>query len=113
MTEKRKELQAQYKERKIIGGVYVIRNTKTNRLLLEADTDLQGSKNRFAFAQATDSCVFMKLQADWKQFGSAAFAFEVLEELEKGETQSMAAFQADMGVLKEMWREKLTDKELY
>ena len=113
MSDKKKALKAQYKERKVIGGVFVIRNTITGKLLLDAATDLQGSKNRFAFARQTGNCVDMKLQSDWKQQGANAFAFEILEELEKSETQTDAEFSADIKLLKEIWTEKLADKDLY
>ncbi len=53
MSNHKKELKARYKDRRIIGGVFVIRNTATNKLFLDSTTDLQGSKNRFAFAQQT------------------------------------------------------------
>jgi len=108
----RKEYQTQYSERKIIGGVYAIRNTQSGRLFLDASVDLQGSKNRFAFARNTDSCVYLKLQGDWKALGGEAFALEVLEELEKKENQTPAEFKAEVGLLRELWQEKLTD-ELY
>ena len=115
MTEnnRKKELQAQYKERAIVGGVYVVKNTPKNKLLLEADTDLQGSKNRFEFAKKTGSCSYMKLNSDWTAQGSDDFVFEVLEELEKGETQTLAEFKDDIGLLKEIWREKLSDQDFY
>ena len=109
----KRELQAQYKERKVIGGVYVIKNTHNNKLLLEASTDLQGSKNRFEFAQKTGSCIHLKLQSDWTKQGSGEFAFEILEKLEKGEDQTIAEFKADIEVLKEMWLEKLSGRDLY
>ena len=109
----KKELQAQYKERRIIGGVYVIKNTHNNKLLLETSTDLQGSKNRFEFAKKTGSCIHMKLQTDWTEQGSSEFIYEVLEELEKGEEQSSAEFKADIDLLKEMWLEKLSNRKLY
>ncbi|MCL2336211.1 MAG: GIY-YIG nuclease family protein [Firmicutes bacterium] len=109
----KKELQAQYKEREIIGGVYAIRNTLNNKMLLLAATDLQGSKNRFEFARKTGSCVDLKLQKDWTKQGAGSFAFEVLEELKKGAAQTAKEFKADIDVLKEIWLDKLSDRELY
>jgi hypothetical protein len=109
----RKELQAQYKERKIIGGVYAIKNTRKDKLLLDVSTDLRGSSNRFDFAKKTGSCVNVKLQSDWNEQGSDDFAFEVLEESEKGETQTDAEFKADIDLLKEMWLERLSGGNLY
>lgn len=109
----KKELQTTYKERDIVGGVYVIRNTVDNKLLLDIAMDLQGCKNRFEFAQKTDSCVNMKLQEDWKVHGGGQFIFEVLEELRKGETQTQKEFKADLDILKEIWLEKLSSENLY
>ena len=109
----RKELQAQYKEREVIGGVYVIRNLASNRLLVEATADLQGIKNRFSFSQKTGSCVYQKLQKDWMASGGDGFALEVLEELGKGEAQTQAEFKADIDILKDMWLEKLSGENFY
>jgi hypothetical protein len=113
MSDRRKELKAQYKERKVIGGVFVIRNTETGKPFLDATTDLQGSKNRFAFARQTGNCTDLKLQGDWAKHGASAFALEVLEELVKTETQTDAEFAADVKCLKAMWAEKLADKDFY
>jgi dihydroorotase-like cyclic amidohydrolase len=109
----KKELLAQYKEREIVGGVYTITNMLNNKLFLDATTDLQKSKNRFDFAQTTDSCVHTKLQSDWSKQGGGQFAFEVLDELKKGETQTMEEFKADIDILKKMWLDKLSDRDLY
>jgi hypothetical protein len=113
-NEKKKEILAQYKEREIIGGAYIIRNTLENKLLLDATTDLQSIKNRFEFSQKTGSCVYPKLQKDWSEHGGSAFVLEVLEELKKGGTQTDVEYKADIGFLKEMWLEKLSkDGNLY
>ena len=109
----KKDIMAQYKEREIIGGICAIKNTMNDRILVEATVDLQGSKNRFEFSRKTGSCVHMKLQSDWTKQGSGQFVFEVLEELKKGETQTAAEFRADLEVLKEMWLDKLSDRQLY
>ena len=112
-SDKRKEILAQYKEREIIGGVYLVKNTIINKSLLDVTADLQSIKNRFEFAQKTGSCVYPKLQKDWSEFGHEAFVFEVLEELKKGDAQSDAGFKADIAFLKEIWLEKLQNEELY
>ena len=109
----KKGLQAQYKEREIVGGIYAIRNTLTNKILLEATVDMHGSKSRFDFSQKTGSCVHMKLQNDWNKQGGGQFAFEVLEELKKGGAQSSKEFSADVDFLLDLWREKLSDRDLY
>jgi hypothetical protein len=55
----------------------------------------------------------MRLQKDWTEYGSGSFVYEVAEELEKGETQTITEFKADLALLKEIWFEKLSDKEFY
>ena len=109
----RKELIAKYKERKIIGGVYAIKNMTTGRALLLSAQDLQGSKNRFEFAQKTGSCIHPKLKDDWEVYGAKGFEFVTLEELEKLETQTPDEFKEDIKVLTEIWVEKFDPTELY
>jgi len=109
----KKDMQSEYKEREIIGGVFAIKNTQSGKMLLDAAVDLQSSKNRFEFAKKSGSCINMKLQADWNACGGECFAFEVLEELKKGETQTQAEFNADIKLLKKMWLEKSAKEDLY
>jgi hypothetical protein len=109
----RKDMNEQFKQRQIIGGVFLFRNTSNGKILIDASVDLKGSINRFAFAQSTGSCVNFKLQKDWLELGSQAFTFEVLEELEKGEDQSDSEFREDIKTLKAMWQEKLSQESFY
>ena len=109
----KQNLKAEFKTRKKLGGFFVIRNLETGRLLPGVTTDLRRSQNRFEFAQSTGSCVDLKLQKDWGTSGGKAFAFEVLEELAQGESQTDSDFDKDIKLLREMWLEKLSDKDLY
>ena len=112
-SKSKKELQAQYREREIIGGVCAIRNTQNNKILLEATVNLHSSKNRFEFSQKTGSCVYLKLQNDWNEQGGDTFVFEILEELKKSDTQSERDFKADVDLLLEIWRDKLLGTVFY
>ena len=103
----RKELMEQYKERKITGGVYVIKNNRTGKIFLDSTTDMRASGNRFGFSQKTGNCTYKHIEEDWKTFGPEAFAFEVLEELERGDNQTDYEFESDIAVMKELWKEKL------
>ena len=109
----KKDLQAQYKERQIVGGICAIKNKLNHKLLLEATVDLQGYKNRFAFAQKTGSCIHIKLQNDWAKQGAGQFDMEVLEELVKDDTQSPEEFKSDILTLKELWLAQLADQIFY
>jgi hypothetical protein len=108
----KKELQAAYKERKIVGGVFAIKNTVSGKVLVESSADMQGSANRFEFMKKTGTCYNLKLQKDWIP-DAPPFRFEALEELEKPPAQNDTEFKADLQALKELWLEKLADADLY
>ncbi|MDR0647860.1 MAG: GIY-YIG nuclease family protein [Synergistaceae bacterium] len=108
MNAARKELKQRYEQRKIVGGVFLIKSTQGGKTLLDATTDIRGSRNRFDFSQKTGSCTYMRLQEDWKKWGADSFVFEVLEEHEKGDAQTMEEFQSDISVLKDLWVEKFS-----
>jgi len=110
---RKKEIIAEYKERKILGGIFVIRNSDTGKILLDSTTNLQGAKNLFEFSKKTGSCGILKLQSDWTAIGKEKFVFDVLEELEKGETQTLKEYKDDLEVLKLMWKEKMANATFY
>ena len=109
----RKDKINKYKERKVIGGIYSIKNTINQKILIESTTDLEGIKKRFMFSQQTGSCMNLRLKDDWLKFGGNVFVFEVLEELTKNETQTQNEFREDIKLLKEIWNEKTESEKLY
>lgn len=111
--QKRKEMIHTYKEQKYYGGICLIKNTDTGTVLLEATTDLKGSKNRFEFAKKTGTAVSMKLQQDWKKSSGNNFIFEIVEVLEMADNQTLAEYQKDLQTLKELWLEKYDKGQLY
>lgn len=102
--DKRRELRNQYRERRALGGVYVITNTANGKYLLAHTPDLASARNRFAFAVTTGSAVHPRMREDWGTFGGGAFALEVLEELEQGQEQTRAAFIEDLKTLEQLRR---------
>jgi hypothetical protein len=113
VKQNRKDLVEQYKQRKVVGGVYLIRNTINGKIAVEATVDMPGSQNRFAFAQSTGSGTIFKLQKDWLAMGGSAFVLEVLETIEKKESQTDKEFKEDVQTLKEIWLEKLAHETFY
>lgn len=109
----RKELIQNYKERKIIGGIYCIKNTENGKILLQATVDLQGGLNRYEFAIKTGSCVSVFLQKDWAVYGKDVFVVEVLDRLEKKEEQTQKEFLQDIKDLGQLWKEKFDKEQLY
>ncbi|MGL5755531.1 MAG: GIY-YIG nuclease family protein [Paraclostridium sp.] len=109
----KKENILEYKERTVSGGVYKITNTKNGKYLLTHDIDLKSTKNRFNFSMKTGSCMHLKMQKDFKEFGANVFEFEILEEIDMKETQSKKDFKEDLKVLEEMWAEKFEPSNRY
>ncbi len=103
----RRDLTRAYKERAVIGGVYTITNTRNGRYLLGYVADVASVRNRFQFAVRTGSAVDPRLRADWMAFGAAAFALEIVEELEKRPDQSQAAFLDELKTLEALTRAEL------
>jgi hypothetical protein len=109
----RKEIQANYKSRKVIGGICAMKNTVNGKQLVIFTADLQGRKNRFEFSKKSNTCADLKLKDDFKSFGADTFVFEVLEELKKSDAQSDKEFSDDLKALYELWLEKIDPKTLY
>jgi hypothetical protein len=109
----RKTLVNEYKQRKIIGGIYRITNTSNGKYLLDYTPNLQAKQNAFDFMVSSGSCFNYKLAQDWTSFGGKAFRFEILEELEKKKDQTRDEFIEDLSVLTQLWSEKLDSSNRY
>lgn len=103
----KKDLQEQYKNRMVVGGVYCVKCSGTGDAWLRATADMKGAKNRFAFSVATGTCTDARMAEAWKKCGAASFSFEVLEEMKKGEAQTNDEFADDVNTLLELWTDKL------
>ncbi|WP_084234193.1 GIY-YIG nuclease family protein [Papillibacter cinnamivorans] len=106
----KKEMIRAYLRRPVVGGVYAYRNNRTGELLVLSTPNLEGTKNQFDFSRQTESCVHMKLQDAWREYGAGAFELVVLEELKKKEDQTDREFRKDLEVLLELWKGKLEDE---
>lgn len=92
MEDSRKALKEQYKNRKVVGGVYRIKCSEINGGWLRSTTDMKGAENRYRFLLSTGTCPEPSMAKAWDQFGPSSFSFEVVEELEKKETQTDREF---------------------
>ena len=75
---RRKEWAALYKQARKAAGVYGIRNTVTDRVLLGSSVNLHGPLNRHRTELRLGSHRCRELQDDWNRLGEDAFAFEIL-----------------------------------
>ncbi len=111
--QEKRQIAAQYKKRRQLGGVYAIRCNETGKRLLLSTMDMPGSENRFRFAQSTGGCVHPKLSRDWEMYGGKGFAFDTLETLEQKENQTDAEFRQDVRELLEMLTSEADSEQLY
>ncbi len=109
----RKALSKAYKERKLVGAVYLIRNTQNGKYLIGHAVDLASARNRFEFAVTTGSAIDPRMRADWAAFGPHAFTLDILEELEQGPEQTRAQLEADLVALEQLRRADLDPSSEY
>ncbi len=110
---KRKEINNEYKARRLNGGVYTITNTVNGKYVVGYAADMKSIQNRFQFAATSGSAVHPKLQADWNEYGSQAFIFKVLAELEQKPEQSQAEFMDELKTLEQLCRADLDGSKEY
>ena len=109
----KKELKDTYKQRKIIGGIYRVTNTRNGMYLFNYTPNIQAKQNAFDFAVSSNMVFDNRLRKDWESFGGACFRFEVLETLEKKKDQTQEQFVEDLKALAQMWDEKLDPSKRY
>ncbi len=103
----KRELKENYKNRKVTGGIYCITCVGNHRRWMKSTRNIEGERNRYHFFLSTNSCPEPGMLKEWNQYGAESFSFTVLEEIEKGETQTDREFAEDIAVLLQMWTEKL------
>ncbi|MBC7586128.1 MAG: GIY-YIG nuclease family protein [Tardiphaga sp.] len=77
---------ATYKERKVIGGVYVVRCTATGQMWVGQWPNLDTIQNRIWFTLRLGTNPNLELQTCWSRHGADHFQFEVLERLDQEES---------------------------
>lgn len=87
-------------------GVFAIRNMVNDRVLVGVSVNLNGIINRHKFELTMGSHRNKRLQAEWNEFGSGNFAFEILDELRPGE-DAQFDIRAELAFLEQLWIEKL------
>lgn len=103
--DRKKELKQLYKEIKVEAGVYQIKNTVNQKILIESSRNLKNFNGKL-FQLKMGSHRNTALQKEWNEFGEDCFVFEVLEVLEKKETGYFDEKDA-LKKLEEKWLDKL------
>jgi hypothetical protein len=102
----RRALRREYKETTRPAGLFAVRNTVDDRLLVGTSVDLPGMLNRQRFQLQMKCHPDKALQADYDRLGADAFSFEVLDRLEPA-TDSGQDIRADLATLRDIWLAKL------
>lgn len=103
--DRRKELNLQYKETGTEAGVFAIRNTVNGKRFVQGAYDLK-KMNGKRFELQTGSSPLRELQSDWNLHGEQAFAFEVLEKVDRSKLEGRDIKQV-VEELEAKWLEKL------
>jgi len=104
--QKKNQLKRTYIESWKEKGVYQIRNTVNQRILVAGSLNLTAAQNRFNFG--LERCLHTNdaLMQDLRTHGADKFVFEVLETIKKNEDETHDyAFELEM--LLKKWVEKL------
>jgi hypothetical protein len=106
MSARKKELKQEYKQSHQPMGVYQIRNLVNGKVLVGATLNLPGILNRHKFQLKMGGHPNKALQAEWREFGEASFAFEVLDELTPREDPAHD-YRVDLAFLEGLWLEQV------
>ncbi|MCM3691469.1 GIY-YIG nuclease family protein [Neobacillus niacini] len=104
--DRKKELKQQFKETSVEAGIYQIKNTIKNKLLVGSTKNLK-TLNGIKFMLETNGYTTNKeLQKEWNQYGRDAFTIDILEKLKKDDGPYFNEKEALLA-LEEEWLEKL------
>lgn len=103
---KKKDAKLEYKLSHRPMGVFQIRNTVTDKVLVDSSINVPGKINRHSFQLNAGIHPNSVLQADWSELGESAFEFEELEPVEPRDEPNYD-YEADLIVLEYLWLEKL------
>ena len=106
MTDTKRELKRQYKERVRTAGVFQVKNIANGKVLLGSSLDLEGPLNGHRFMLTIGSHRNEALQKDWNTYGADKFVFEVLEVVKVKDDPHFDVGD-ELSLLEEIWVEKL------
>lgn len=106
MQSDKKKLKRDYQQDRRPAGVFQIRNMANEKVFVAAGINVQGIINRHKFQLEMGGHQNTELQADWKEFGSQGFAFEILDQMLPRSDPNHDP-REDLASLKKLWLEKL------
>lgn len=109
-SERKKELQSQYKLMKPDMGIFAVINKNSSKYYLETTQNLKGVMNSTEFKLNGGVHPKLELQEDWQEIGSDGFEIKILEKIEYDKDESKTDYTDDLALLKMIWVDKLKDK---
>ena len=104
-SDKKKELQAEYKQLKTDMGIFAVINKDANKYFLVETKNLKGKMNSTSFQLRSGAHPNRELLHDWQQLGADRFEISVLEQIDYEEGKDH--YSDDLELLRMMWTEKL------
>lgn len=102
----KKDIKEAYKQKKFQIGVYQIRNTVNNKVLIDSSIDLVAIWNRERFQLNFGNHPNTELQKDWKEYGEDKFSYEILAEIDQKE-EGATNYKKEAKELEKMYIEEL------
>lgn len=102
----RKAAIAAYKERKVFGGIYLVRCEMSGEVWVGQWSDIETIQTRIWFTLRQGINPHKGLLEAWRQHGEAQFSFEILEKLEDEKSSYMR--NSKLKERASYWREKLS-----
>lgn len=100
----KKQLKELYQNRIQVGGIYKVQCQ--DQVWYRQTTNLQSAKNKFDFSVNTNVFFEMAMREAWNQYGGHSFTFEIIDQIEKKETQTAKEFAEDIDTLFQLWVQK-------
>lgn len=111
-SEKKKELQAEYKLIKPEMGLLAVINKEHDKYFLITTQNLKGKLNSVSFQLKSGGHFNKVLQKDWQELGEEKFEIKVLEQVEYDEDEGKTDYTEELELLKMMWEEKLAKSDV-
>lgn len=107
--DRKKELKEQYKQMKPDMGIYVVRCNSNDKCYIGTTKNLKGKINCTKFQLGSGGHPNKELQKEWKEYGEVNFEVEILDKLEYDKDETKTDYTEDLEILKEIWKEKLSN----
>jgi spore coat protein CotH len=110
----KKELKEEYNQRNIPMGIFQIKNSSNNKVLIDNSIDMISKWNRHKMELKLGNHRNRNFQKDWNEYGEDHFVFEILSELNKSDGVNIN-YQKELKILEQLVIKELSilDKNRY